>query len=706
MTKESGQNQQKHYEQLRTETIERLKELATINRTTSILKEGKMVEETLQKIAMILPDGWQYPEFTVARIIFDGGEYRSYNFKKTRWVQKQNIKTIDGKNGSIEVYYTKSFPDIDEGPYLTEERNLIDNLANLITGYLNSIKGKHYMKGHVPEIKDSDEGSPEQKHTLTSRHLLQSFLNKNNYDRDIYHDLMPFKVKEILLVANLYDAYSLEKEGRFSEFMLGEYAQLNLTSLPRISGVSSESEAFEQLESKNFDLVIMMMGPDKNTPLTLAEKIKKAFPYIPVFLLLNNNSDISNFKNCSKPFAIDRIFVWNGEPRIFFAMIKYVEDQINVRNDTKIGLVRVILLVEDSAIYYSRYLPMLYQIVLEQTRRIIDDVSSDELYKVLKLRARPKILLASDYETAIEIANKYHDYLLCLITDVKFNKKNIADSMAGFKLVKEIKSAIKDLPVIIQSSNPENSQKAFELKSTFINKNSETLVQEFKSFITHYLGFGNFIYRDKRGQQLVIAKSLKEFEDHLKTIPSDSVMYHARKNHFSLWLMARGEIQAAKILSPKKVGDFNNPEDIREYLTKVIQRFRNEQNKGKVIPFERAAIADESNIVSLAEGSLGGKGRGLAFINTLVNYFDFKPYVQNINIGAPKTSIIGTNEFEIFMERNKLHKFSNGDYTYEEIKQVFIKAKLTETLVKRLREIIRIIKKPIAVRSSGLFEDS
>lgn len=703
MSKEQ-ENLHKYYEELKAQTKERLKELATINQTTAILREGKLPEETLQKLAMIMPNGWQFPEFTVARIIFDGAEFRSYNFRTTGWKQSQDFETIDGKTGRIEIFYLKSFPQADEGPFLKEEGDLLINLANLITGYLNSLKGRAVI-GTTDTSKKTYQPRKE-KYTVTSRQLLQQFLNKNNYDRDIYHDLMPFKVREILLIANLYDAYSIEKEGRFSEHMLGEYAQLNLTSLPRITGVSSEEEAFEQLESRHFDLVIMMMGADKNTPLQLSEKIKKTFPYIPVFLLLNNNSDVAYFESNGRPFSFDRIFVWNGESRIFFAMIKYVEDQINVENDTRVGLVRVILLVEDSAIYYSRYLPMLYQIVLEQTRRIIDDVSTDELYKVLKLRARPKILLASTYEQAMEITNKYREYLLCLITDVKFPRKGILTENAGFDIVREIRQELKDLPVIIQSSNPGNMEKAYELKSTFINKNSESLSQEFRSFIMHFLGFGNFVYRDKAGNQLVIAKSLREFEHHLRTIPAESILYHARKNHFSLWLMARGEIQAAKILNPKKVCDFNNPEEIREYLISVIQKFRNEQNTGKVIPFERSALLDESNIVSLVEGSLGGKGRGLAFINNLIYNFDFNPYLQNIRIRAPKTSVIGTNEFEYFLERNKLHEIINGESSYDDIKKAFLESSLTDTLVKRLKELVKLITKPLAVRSSGLFEDS
>jgi hypothetical protein len=689
------------------ERRERLKELAAINQTTQILREGKPIEETLQQLAMIFPDAWQYPGYTVVKIVFAGREYRSVGFKETIWVQRQQFETISGSKGSIEVYYTKEFVTEDEGPFLIEERHLIVNLANMISGYLNSMEARAILKKSLYAKDESDLPTPEKPEPqISSRQLLQKFLNKSNYDRDIYHDLMPFKVKEILLVANLYDAYSIEKEGRFSEHVLGEYHQLNLTSMPRITGVSSEEEIFAQLQSKHFDLIIFMVGVEKKAPLQISGKIKEEFPYIPVFLLLNNNKDLNFFKGHPLMVHIDRIFVWNGESKVFFAMIKLIEDKINVENDTRVGLVRVILLVEDSPQYYSRYLPLLYSIVLEQTRRIIEDVSTDELYKVLRMRARPKILLASSYEEARSIIDKYKDFLLSLITDVKYDKNGVADPKAGFELVKYARGINMELPIIIQSHDSENARMAYELKTTFIDKNSESLVQDFKSFITHYLGFGNFIYRNTEGAQIAIARSLKEFESYLKVIPDDSLIYHARKDHFSQWLMARGEIQVAKIINPAKVGDFENSVKLRNYLIEVIQQFRNEQNRGKIIPFEENALLDESNVVSLSSGSLGGKGRGIAFINSLIYNFDFAQVLPNINIRTPKTSIIGTDEFEYFIDRNKLHEQILEGVDYEEVKKIFLKANLTETLIKRLRILLKYIVNPIAIRSSGLFEDS
>ncbi|MBN2778367.1 MAG: pyruvate, phosphate dikinase [Bacteroidales bacterium] len=536
---------------------------------------------------------------------------------------------------------------------------------------------------------------------------MAKFISQHNSDRDVYHDLMPFKVKEILLVANLYDAYIIEKEGRFSEYILGEYHHLNLTSTPRITGVSNNMEALEHLKNKHYDLVILMMGIDKKTPIELSRQINSMFPYIPVYMLLNNNQDIAIFEE--KPSLlenIDKQFVWNGDSKIFFTMLKHLEDKVNAENDTTIGMVRVILLVEDSAKYYSRYLPLLYQVILTQTKDLIEETNVDELYKILKSRARPKILLAQSYEEAISIYEKYKEYLLCVISDVSYPKAGKCCDDAGIELISYIKNDYPDLPVVLQSSESDNAKKAYQLNASFINKNSETLSHDIKSFIRHFLGFGNFVYRDRNGRQIVIAKSLKEFEKNLEVIPEESLLYHGQRNHFSLWLMARGEIQIAKNISSYKTQDFDDAEELRKFLIRTINKHRNEQNKGKVVPFEEQAINDEKNIVSLSTGALGGKGRGIAFINTLIHHFELSKLFPDIKITTPKTSIIGSDEFDYFIERNKLQDVIFEENDYNNLKKVFLESDLSASLKKKLRILLKNITKPLAVRSSSLFEDS
>lgn len=690
------------YKQLLHEQKERLKELACINRTTAIIKEGKSIDETLQNVVHSLPPAWQYPEYTVAKISYGNKIFTTPNFEETRWALRQEFVTINNTRGSIEIYYTREFEPNDYGPFLEEEKDLIENLASLLTGFINSMLAREMM--NIPEKTATEEKiSP----GTTSRQLLQRFLERYNAERDIFHDLMPFKVKEILLVANLYDAYSIEGEGRFSEYIFGEYHQLNLTSMPRVTGVSGLDEALERLRSKHFDLIIVMVGVEKESPMKTCLRIKQKYPYIPTFLLLSNLGDVAFIKNKkARGFPFDDFFVWTGETRVFFAMVKLLEDRVNVDNDTRKGLTRVILLVEDSAEYYSKYLPTLYTLVMEQTKHLIEDVSTDELYKVLKMRARPKILLATSYEEAMAVFDRFKNNMLCVISDMRFPKDDEEYDRAGFELIQYVKSELPNLPAVLQSSDPENVKYAHLLKANFINKNSQSLLQDLKSFINYYLGFGHFVYRDNMGRQIAVAKSMNEFEQYLKTIPEDSLVYHAMKNHFSLWLMARGEVKIAKIINPMKISDFSSLAELRNFLLDLISRRRRELDKGKVVNYVESAAIDETNVVSLASGSLGGKGRGLAFINTLIYGFELGKLTPGINIKSPITVIIGTDEFDLFIETNKLRQVIKEEKDYEKLKRKFINSNLSYNLEKKLRSFLKLMDRPIAIRSSSLFEDS
>lgn len=680
------------------EQKERLKELACINRTTSILREGKPVAESLHQIALLLPDAWQYPEFTVARIRFSDMEFVSPGFRESEWMMIQEFSTIDDEQGSIEVCYTTRFNNEYEGPFLKEERDLISNIANMITGYLNSYKAKSIIK---------PQKEPELSQDATGKKLLQKFIDRYNAERDVFHDLMPFRVREILLVANLYDAYAIEGEGRFSDFLGGDFLRMDVSSVPRLTGVSGEEEALARLRERHYDLIIIMIGVEKESQMALCRRIREKYPFIPTYLLLNNAHDARYIKKQRRAGAsFDNFFVWTGDSKVFSAMINLLEDKVNADNDTRKGLIRIILLVEDSARYYSTYLPVLYRLVMEQTKSLIEDVSTDELYKVLKLKGRPKILLASDFEDASSIYKKYRENLLCVISDMRFPKNGVKSDMAGYELIKEIRSGLPDIPAVLQSSDPENSKAAFGLKAVFINKNSGNLLQDLQSFINYYLGFGHFIYRDKKGGQIAVAKSMKEFEEILLTVPEDSLLYHAKKNHFSLWLMARGEVKIAKMLSTMTVSDFKSLSEMREFLVNIIRQRRREINKGKVVNFEESVSVDESNVVSLAGGSMGGKGRGLAFVNTLIYAFEIGKMLPGIDIRTPVTAIIGTDEFDMFMARNHLWDTVVSIKDFGALQRIFKDSSLSYTLEKKLRALVHQLKGPLAVRSSSLFEDS
>ncbi len=704
----SGSATKYDFQKLFLENTERLKELGGINLTSDILASGLPMDETFQHICNVLPRAWQYPDSTVARLCYGDKTYTSNHFTETPWCQKKSFLSIDNVKGTVEIYYTKKFPEMDEGPFLKEERNLINNIAMILSGYINSIKGRDVLS-KLPYRPREEYNKKVYSEVLEKKKAplppLQEFFDKQAIDKYIYLDMMKFKVKEILFVATVYDAFILENEDDFFEHFMGEIYQYSLYSLPRITGVSSEQEALNLLEHASFDLVILMLGNDKDATITMSENIKKKHATVPVYLIINKQGDTNYFvKNSSKLHSIDKTFVWHGDSKIFFAIVKSIEDNINVENDTDVGLVRVILLIEDMPSYYSRFLTYLYSIVFGQVQKNIAHVIN-ELDKISRIRSRPKILLATNYEEAIYLFNKYMDYILCVITDIEFEKEGVYNTTAGIEFTKYIKSQQNSLPVVI-SSNNSKKKTAKELDVHFINKYSDNVQQDLENFITYQLGFGDFVFRNAKGQPIATAGNVKEFMELLETIPGESMLHHAEKNQFSIWLMARGEIKLAKLLYPLNVHHFGSVDGLRDYTLDILRTHLAERKKGKIIDFDESAITDGKNIVTLAPGSLGGKGRGLAFINTLLSNLDFSEYTTDVNLSAPTTLIIGTDEFERFMADNNLCQHALSMTGDEDIKQLFINAELSNQLKERLLIVLDKIKTPVAVRSSSLFEDS
>ncbi len=536
---------------------------------------------------------------------------------------------------------------------------------------------------------------------------ISSLFKRRKTDRDIFQELMPTRVKEVLLFATLYDAYSIEREGQFSDKIFGEYLQLNLYAAPRFTSVNTPEDVIPTINLRHFDLIIIMAGVDKEMPIKVAELIHAYKPRIPILLLVNNN-DVGYFKrSAARVPAIDRVFVWNGNSNVFLAMIKYIEDKRNVARDTILGGVRIVLLVEDSVKYYSRYLPLLFSSVLTQTQSLVSDNSTDELHKIFKYRARPKVLLVSTYEEAVQIINDYKEYLLCVISDVKFAKGGVNDEDAGIELLKYAHKAMKyPIPLLLQSHDIENAKRADAVGAGFITKNSDTLAHDIHEFINTKLGFGDFIFKDKKGNKIACARNLHEFEELVAKVPMESLLYHARANGFSTWLMARGEINMAERLIPYKVEDFENTEKLRNFCLNVFADVREKKNRGRIVNFDSSLISGNRYIVRMGLGSLGGKGRGLAFMSNLLENIDMKTILKGINIRMPATSIIGAIEFDKFLESNDLFDLAFHSTDQELIKKAFLAGDLSVTLKEKLMQYIQYIKQPLAIRSSGLFEDS
>lgn len=525
-------------------------------------------------------------------------------------------------------------------------------------------------------------------------------------ERNIYHDLMRFRIREVLLVGSLYDSFVVESDGVLTEQIYGEYFKLNLNTVPRVQCAYTAETALDLFSDGRYDLVILMAGLDFAVPLEIAASMKRLWPDTPILLMVTNNTSLASLDMQNPGLAhIDRIFVWNGYSKLFVGMIKYVEDLRNVDADTRTGQVRVILLIEDSVRYYSRYLPVLYKVVLRQTQALIEEEKATETYKLLSMRARPKILLASSYEEAVALFDRYEPYILTVITDLRFPRRGVCDENAGFEFLEMAKARIRDLPVLVQSSEKHVRDRAYVLGASFADKNSESLEHELATYLQENLGFGPFRFRGQAGTVISVARNMDEFLNQLAILPAESIIHHARRNHFSAWLMARGEIQFAKLLKNYRVDDFDSAQEVRDFILRIVWKARRDKSRGVVPSFDESFCREENCMSRLADGSVGGKGRGLVFLRSLLENLDFSQYLQGISVKIPRTALIGIDEFERFLESNGLWSFAYYQAEYEEVRTKFLASPLSASFIERLRRFASTTAQPLAVRSSGLFED-
>ncbi|MBS1250773.1 MAG: Prodigiosin synthesizing transferase PigC [Chloroflexi bacterium] len=519
--------------------------------------------------------------------------------------------------------------------------------------------------------------------------------------------LMQQRITKVLLVSSIYDSFIIEEDARLSDQIFEEFHNLNLRTLPQISRASSVDQALRMLkEDEDYDLVITMRHLGAVDPWKFAEEVKNDFD-IPVILLLDNTADLQYITTKQgEEEVIDNVFVWNGNPTVFVAMIKLLEDRMNVDQDIEEGDVRVIIIVEDSVRFGSLYLPVLYTEIMRQTHCLIKEGGND-YHSLLKMRSRPKILLATTYEEAMHDYKKYKDHLLGLITDIKFPRDGKINDQAGFDLVHAIRDEAPTLPIMIQSSREANREQAERLQSYFVNKNDRSLINDLQTFMLDYMGFGSFTFRLPNDEIVGVANDLFELRGVVEEIPLRSFVYHARNDHFSGWLAARGEFAMARELKPRKVYQYDDHEELRQLILSSIDEILQDR-LGLIVDFERHNYHPDSRFVRLRPGSLGGKGRGLAFLLFLRNSFNagFRKEFPNINIQIPRTYVIGTDAFEQFMQNNNLYDFVFSGATDEVIKERFIHAHMPESLWHDLHFIFENFETPLAVRSSNIFEDS
>lgn len=680
--------------------------LFVIQHIRTILKQAKGVSETLQIVAQELSQIAQFPSIASACIKYENVMYYSTNFRSSQWSARESFVTFDNNAGYIEIFYT-SLPACNQSEIFThEEKTALAVCSMLIQGFLNDLQGRMMLN----QPHDSAFINAElYRETLTrNKRPLQHFLNKQILDKYIYLDMMKYKVTEILFVATLYDAYNLEKDDSFFEKFMGPIYQYSVFSLPRIIAVSSHEEALDLLHKNIFDMVVLMVGAEVQDPIELGKKIKMFDMSIPIYLLLNQRSNVTYFQEYILQTSLfDKLFIWNGDSQIFFAMVKSLEDMRNAENDTKIGLVRTILLIEDSPYYYSKYLPAIYSVLFKQIGNQIADYEMNELEKISRMRSRPKLLWARSFEQASFLYNKYRDYINCIICDGEFEQSGIVDTTSGTTFLKKIREGDVNIPILIQSGDDSFEKLAKKLKASFVHKNSNLLLNRIKRFVMHNFGYGDFVFRDSKGKKIGRAKNLREFKSMLNTIPDDSLAYHAKQNQFSIWLMGRGEIDLATKINPIQLTDFADVSGLRQKNIEVFEEYKQTKKRGKIVSFEETVEFDEKSIVSLSPGSIGGKGRGLAFANALIHNSNFEEYADRLHVTTPRTAVIGANEFEKFIKSHLSQKnIYEKNYSELEIKKMFAAPPLSNELRKKLIVFLEQIKTPIAVRSSSIFEDS
>ena len=521
-----------------------------------------------------------------------------------------------------------------------------------------------------------------------------------------FHKLMPYRVQHVLLVSTLYESFILEEEGLLTELITSEYLDMNLSHAPRVSRVSTGHEALKLLGEEPVDLVITMtrLGGDL-TVTEFADAVKWRKPDLPVVVLADEPRSIQRAPEIHAGGSIDGVFVWSGDAKILLAIIKLIEDRFNAEPDTKLGDVRVILLVENSVRFYSSYLPLIYTELMKLTQSLMAE-GLNRMHRLLRMRARPRILLAENYEEAWELYTKFSANLLGVISDVRFPREGKLDSQAGLVFTRHIREDSPHMPVLLQSSDGSHAGAAGALNANFLNKRSRNLLMHLREFILDNLGFGDFTFRLPDSTVVGRAKDLRELEDVLQTVPVESIAFHARHNHFSNWMMARTEFELASRLRPAQVTDFPTLEGVREYLVRALQQFRDETQSGVITDFSARKFDVTNRFTRIGGGSIGGKARGLAFVNALIRHHDLSRRFDNVKIFVPNSATLGTDVFDEFLEENQLLEFVSQDVPDEVVSARFLEAKIPNHVLSDLTAFLRSVRYPLAVRSSSLLEDS
>lgn len=533
---------------------------------------------------------------------------------------------------------------------------------------------------------------------------------QNIFANTDFHNLMRRRITKILLVCSSYDQFTLEEDGRIDSQITTEYAELSLTNPPTFTRVSEAQQAIELLEQgERFDIIITMFNIGSIGPFEFSHILKQSYPDIPLVLLTSFSHEISRRLSTEDISDIDYVFGWQGNTDLILAIIKMVEDRINASEDMLSVGVQAILLVEDSVRFYSAYLPNLYQIVLRQTNEFSRETLNEQ-QRTLRKRARPKILFARTYREAIEIYERYKHNLMGIISDVSFKHDSSSteiEKLAGIELCRKVRSEDPGFPILLQSSDQSMRQLATELKADFINKNSKTLFDELSDFITRRMAFGDFVFQNlTSGEPIFRVSDLAQMQQAIEQLPIVEFLHYSAENMFSRWLYARGLFALASVVRAVNNNTFDAPETLREYLAGAIRSYRRQMGQGVVAEFNSETYNSYITFARTGTGSLGGKARGLAFIDSMIEQHGLYERWEGVKVTIPRTLVLGTDYFDDFILSNGLQYVVHEEMDDNEILSEFMGSRLSDKLIEHLRIFIQNIRRPMAVRSSSKLEDS
>ncbi|MDR1505189.1 MAG: phosphoenolpyruvate synthase [Prevotella sp.] len=521
-----------------------------------------------------------------------------------------------------------------------------------------------------------------------------------------FANLMNKRIYNVLLIATKYDSFILEDDGRIDEQIFNEYTSLNLNYPPRFTQVVTEEEALTELSENHYELIIQMPNMDETDMFATAKHIKEHFNDIPFVVLTPFSREVTKRLSQEDLSGVDYVFSWLGNPDLLLAIIKLIEDAMNAEHDTESVGVQIILLIEDSVRFYSSALPTLFKIVMEESKEFSKE-ALNEHQQMLRMRGRPKIMLARTYEEAVGIYTEYKDNILGIVTDMSYMHEGTKDKLAGYNFAKWVKEKDRFKPIVFTSSEITNKVYADELECSFIDKNSKSFPRDLRKQVVNNFGFGDFVIINPDTQEEIFRiRNLKDLQKNIFNIPTDSLVYHMSHNHFSRFFYSRALFPLAEGLKKIDISDFDNVEDARQIIYDMIIKYRRIKNSGIVAVFDKDRFDEFSNFVRMGDGSIGGKGRSIAFMDNIVKEHAELNNDENIVVRIPRTVVLSTDLFDEFMEINDLYPIALSDRPDEEILRYFLKAGLPDRLIEDFMAFLDVVKAPVAVRSSSLLEDS